>query len=325
MPTPLVPSEPYGKWWWRIVQLLLLVTTLGFVGRALSKQWADVRVLAAQTNVAWGWVLLSSAIVLAVHVMLVQSWRMVLAGWGSPLSFAAAVRIWTVSGLGKYLPGKLWSIGAMGMLTQREGGSKVAAAGAALLGTLLNLGAGFGVVALSGASVLRTMDDTYRILAMLGAAAFLVGVVCLPWLLPPVLGRIAKWRGMPPLNAHLRATTIWLATLFNVIAWVGYGLAFMAFARGITPQIVGGPVTFITAYTASYVIGYLALFSPGGLGVREFILTGLLVSLGMTVAPVATFLALTSRVWLTVLEVLPGLISLPFTPTAFRLSKRPTA
>lgn len=307
--------------WWSAVQLLLLVTTLTFVGRALSRQWSEVRDVALHTHVAWGWVVLSSVLVLLVHVALVQSWRMVLGGWGSPLRFGAAVRIWTISGLGKYVPGKLWSIGAMGVLTHREGGSSVAAAGAALLGTLLNLGAGFGVVALSGSSVLRTFDAYVRTLALFGGAVFTVGVLALPWVLPPVLERVARWRGLPPLNAHLTPRTIWFATLVNVFAWIGYGLAFMAFAHGVTPQIMGTPGSFIAAYTASYVIGYLALYAPGGLGVREFILTGLLVSLGLAQVPEATFLALASRVWLTILEVLPGLVSLPFSPSSARATR----
>lgn len=306
--------------WWSAVQLLLLVTTLAFVGRALSRQWSDVREVAKQAQVAWGWVVLASVLVLLVHVALVQGWRMVLDGWGSPLRFGAAVRIWTVSGLGKYVPGKLWSIAAMGLLTQREGGSRVAAAGAALLGTLLNLGTGFGVVALSGSSVMRTLDASVRTLALFGAAVFVIVVLALPWLLPPVLERVARWRGLPPLNAHLTPLTIWLATLVNVFAWIGYGLAFMAFAHGVTPQIVGTPATFIAAYTASYIVGYLALYAPGGLGVREFILIGLVVSLGLAKVPEATFLALASRVWLTILEVLPGLVSLPFTPSSARVN-----
>ncbi len=310
--------ESRSSRWGRVVQLLLLVTTLTFVGRALSRQWGEVRAVALQTHVAWGWVVLSGLLVLLVHGTLVQSWRLVLGGWGSPLRFSAAVRIWTISGLGKYVPGKLWSIGAMGVLTQREGGSSVAAAGAALLGTLLNLGAGFGVVALSGSSVLRTFDAYVRTLALCGGAVFLIGVLTLPWVLPPVLERVARWRGLPPVVAHLSPRTIWSATLINVLAWIGYGLAFMAFAHGVTPQIIGTPVMFIAAYTASYVIGYLALYAPGGLGVREFILTGLLVSLGLAHVPEATFLALASRGWLTILEVLPGLVSLPFTPSSAR-------
>ena len=300
---------------WRVIQLVLLLATLAFVGAALMRQWREVRAVAVDTHVAWHWVFLSGAIVLAVHASLVQSWRIVLSGWGSPLPFAAAVRIWTISGLGKYLPGKLWSIGAMSVLTQREGGSSVAAAGAALLGTLLNLGAGFGVVALCGAPVLRTFDRWVRVLAMLGSGIFVVGVLILPWILPPALERVARWRGMPPLERHLSPRIIWLATLANIIAWLGYGLAFMVFARGVTPQIVGAPVDFIAAYTASYVIGYLSLFTPGGLGVREALLTAVLVSLGMALAPAAMFLALASRVWLTILEVLPGLVSLAVTPT----------
>ena len=37
------------------------------------------------------WVVIASLIVLGTYAMLIQSWRMLLAGWGSPLGYAAAV------------------------------------------------------------------------------------------------------------------------------------------------------------------------------------------------------------------------------------------
>jgi hypothetical protein len=48
----------------------------------------------------------------------------------------------------------------------------------------------------------------------------------------------------------------------------------------------------------------------------------MLVALGMGTQPEATVLALASRVWITVLEILPGLIALLLNPGASRLLTR---
>src|SRR5690606_4167983 len=100
--------------------------------------------------------------------------------------------------------------------------------------------------------------------------------------------------------------------LVNICSWVAYGLAFMWFTLGVMPVTQGTPAQFILVYTASYIVGYLALFAPGGIGVREGVVGVMLVSLGMASEGDAILVALLSRLWLTVLEIAPGLVGLLF-------------
>ncbi|MBL0172390.1 MAG: flippase-like domain-containing protein [Gemmatimonadaceae bacterium] len=299
---------------WITVQAVLLMATLVWVARALAEQWDSVRAVAAATQVQWGWVLFASLIVLATYAMLIQSWRLLLSGWGGHLRYGSAVRIWTIANLGRYLPGKLWSVGALGVLAKREGVSGVTAAGAAILGTLLNLGAGFGILALSGTRALGAFSPWLQIISLAISAAFVLGTLLLPRLLPSVLARVAAWRGLPPLETHLPAGTLWIATGINAASWVCYGVAFAAFARGVAPQVLATPSLFIVVWTASYLMGYVVLFAPGGIGVRDAAMTGGLIALGLASSPDATWIALTSRVWLTVWEILPGLLALLLAP-----------
>jgi uncharacterized membrane protein YbhN (UPF0104 family) len=67
--------------------------------------------------------------------------------------------------------------------------------------------------------------------------------------------------------------------------------------------------SYIAVYTASYVAGLLSLI-PGGLVVREAALTIGLTALELTSPPEALVLALTSRVWITLLEILPAVVLL---------------
>jgi uncharacterized membrane protein YbhN (UPF0104 family) len=66
----------------------------------------------------------------------------------------------------------------------------------------------------------------------------------------------------------------------------------------------------VAVFTLSYLAGFLALPAPGGIGVREVSLGALLVGSGLTTTAEATLLVVASRLWLTVLEVLPGLFFL---------------
>jgi uncharacterized membrane protein YbhN (UPF0104 family) len=307
-------AEPVA--WWRrpAFRLALLVVAFLSLAWGFSAQWrdlqAEIATSARQLSISWGYVLLGSALVLLTHATLVQSWRMLLAGWGGSLGYGRAVQIWTIANLGKWIPGKVWQVGAMGMMAEDEGISGIAAAGAALLGTLLNIGAGFGITALTGANALDAVRAGLQPVAVVASVLFVVGVAALPFVLPRLLDRFARWRGLPAAEQHLSPMAVWTATAINAAAWVGYGAGFWCFAKGVTPNISGNPTAFIAVYTASYLIGYLVLFSPGGLGFRETALVALLVALGMGGKGDAAILSVSSRVWITILEILPGVIGL---------------
>jgi glycosyltransferase 2 family protein len=288
----------------------LLAFTFGFIAWGLHRQWGEVEAAARTLDIAWEWIAAASAIVLATYAALIQSWRLLLAGWGGSLSYGKAVQIWTVANLGRYLPGKVWSIGALGVLASREGVSGVAAAGAAVLGTVLNIGAGFGVSVIFGADLLDSIAPGLKRLSAAAAVLFVVGVAALPFFLPSLLDRFARWRGLPLAEQHLKNGEVWLAAAINTLAWVGYGAAFACFARGVTPGVNANPVLFTAVFAASYLVGYLVLFSPGGLGFREVALSALLITAGAAGQGDAAILGATSRLWLTVLEVVPGLIGL---------------
>ena len=305
-----------------VLQLVAVAIALGYAAHELSGQWDAVQGVAAGVRLDWPWILLGSALVLLTHGSLVQGWRLLLGGWDTAPSFWTSARIWSVSNFGRYIPGKIWSVGALSVLAERAGVSGVAAASAAILGTLLNIGAGFGIVALSGARVFVGVRPWMQQAALASAVAFVVGVLLLPRLLPPVVEWITRRRSLPTVERHLSSARLWSVTAINAFAWVGYGLAFAAFARGVTPQVAGAAAAFVTVYTASYLIGYLVLFAPGGVGFREWALIAMMVALGMGTQPEVTVLALASRVWITILEILPGLIALLFMPRATGLTAR---
>ena len=119
---------------------------LYFVGRALVDQWIAFRSTPLVAHPRWGAIASSGAMVLAVYGLLVQTWRVLLAEAGESLPFIRAAGIWSISNLWRYVPGKLWQIGAMSGLARRENVSAAAAAGSALLSTLLNVATGLAIM-----------------------------------------------------------------------------------------------------------------------------------------------------------------------------------
>ncbi len=293
----------------RQLRTAVIVAVLAIVAwaivRSLGTQWATLHDAAATLRPD-GWrIALASALVLATYALLIQSWRLLVTGWGGHLAYWNGARIWTVSNLARYLPGTLWSVGAMGVLADEAGVPPATAAGAAILNMLLNLGAGFVVLAIAGGDLVARLVPRIPHPRALGLAIGGVGVVLLPLLLPRITRVAARLlRREAPAALPFRA----FAAAFgaNVAAWCTYGLAFAWFARALHPTAGANWAGYVAVYAFSYITGFLALLAPAGLFVRELAMVVALTRSGLATPADAVVLAAGSRLWLTVLEVVPG-------------------
>jgi hypothetical protein len=190
----------------------------------------------------------------------------------------------------------------------------VAATGAALLSVLVNIASGMMLSGIFGWSTLTTMATGGRALAI-GLIVIGAGSILLAPAIVPVVARLAE---RVTRRTFTISTLPWRAVVYafvgNVIAWVLYGVAFRAFFAGIGQPTPGGLVPYMVVWALSYVVGYLFFFSPAGLGVREEMLTTALVAFALTNERQAVVISLASRLWLTIPEILPGLILLAFRP-----------
>jgi len=297
---------------WALVQVVFVALALWFAGRALAGQWQGVREKLADTHPTWSLVALSVLLVLLDYGLLIQVWRAMLTAWGEggKLSLKEAARIWFVSNLGRYVPGKVWQIATMAVMAQRRGVSPVTATGASLVVNLANIASGFIVVLATGAAVFQAFSVAGPRTGILVAVILGVGLLLLPLafrIVAPLLARVTRDRIVLPV---IPAQAIWLAALGTAAAWVVYGIAFQLFSRALVHDEAGGTALYVAAFTGSYLVGYLAVFAPGGIVVRELMLATSLTSLGLMSAPEATLVAIASRLWLTAVEVTPGLLFL---------------
>ena len=294
----------------RLVQLVIATLVLWYVGRALVHAWREYETRSLEVRLAWGPVLASGALYLATYAVLIETWRLVVRQWGERLSFVDAARIWTVSSLTRYLPLKLWQIPVMGAMAQRAGVSGVAAAGAAVIGTVVNIAAGAVIALALAPSLLEAARPGAARLGLLLAVVGLAGLVLLPWMLPRLLDAASRVTGRKLEVGVLPMRAIVIALAGNVIAWLMYGLAFRWFALGVVGSAPGRFSDWVAAWAISYVIGYIFLILPAGVGVREAALLTVLPAAGLAGAASAAVISVASRLWLTILEIVPGLVFL---------------
>lgn len=297
-----------------LVQVAFVAAVFWFAGSKLAEQWQGVRTLLENAHPSWWRIGVSALIVWIAYALLIEIWREMLDAWGSGghLSYRTASRIWFVSNLGKYVPGKIWQITTMGMMAQARGVSPLVAAGSSVLVNLANVASGFIVVFATGASVLKVFSGAGPGAGLALAVVLSIGLALLPLILMWVSPYLERWTRGRVTVPHIPPRVVWTAALGTAVAWVFYGVAFRWFADawlgGDHPA--GAMLAYIAAYTGSYLVGYLALLAPGGIGVREGMLVASLTTLGLTTQPEAWLVAIASRLWLTVLEVAPGLVFL---------------
>ncbi len=286
---------------------ILAAIVLARVGASLLEGLRQLRQQPDVSHPRWGLIALSGLVFLVAHATLVLTWRAVLSTWNAHLAFWTAARIWSVSNLGRYIPGKVWQVGAMGAMARQVDVSPVAASASALLGTLVNILAGFAVSLVSGRVLLdRSAGGGGSITALLvGIAA--VALVLTPVLLPRVTPVIARLLNRP-VQATLPVMAVVYSIVGNIAAWLLYGAAFELFVSGVVGDSIGPYSAYLAVYTISYVVGYIVLFAPAGLGVREGAMLQLLQAAGLATYPQATLITIASRVWLTLLEVTPALL-----------------
>jgi hypothetical protein len=152
-----------------------------------------------------------------------------------------------------------------------------------------------------------------------GAVVFIVALalaaLAAPTALPSTV-RLVNWLSGREFNVPpLPRRAIWWAAAGTTLAWVLYGVAFRYFVIGVTAGAATGSVGEWTAiFIGPYLLGYIAVFAPGGIGVRELAMAEALPRAGLAVGAVAALLVAASRLWLTILEVLPGLFFLLLKP-----------
>ena len=280
------------------------LAVLVFVSVKLAQQWPAVRGALEQSHPKWIALASSCAMVLLTYAMLIETWRIVLVGWGHRLPFWEAARIWTISNLGKYIPGKVWALSAMAVMSEARGVSPVVAAAASLLITVINTVVGFVVVAATGARVLDFPPAAIIAITVAGMA-----VVLVPAALPALGAFAGRMLGRDIAIPRLAYPAVVAAVFATAAAWIGYGVAFRLFVAGVLGVAPGSLPLYTALFAGSYLVGFIALFAPGGVGVREAVMATGLERAGFPTGP-AYLVVVASRLWLTVLEIVPAVLFL---------------
>jgi len=284
-----------------LLQFLAVAGAVWVLVRIARPNWRALT--AVPVTIHWGTLALASGVWLASFMFLVQLWAASLAWWNERLAGFAALRMFVLSNLARYIPGAIWQFTGLALFAMEERVSPLAAAASVLLQQLVLLATGLLLAFAFAPAMLGSFAGALPLGVQVGAVV--AGLALLLWLFPvalralqPHLERVLRRRlplPRPPAASFVRYV------LGSVLGWVGYGTAFWLFARALFGSAAPGPLVAGTAFVASYVAGIIAVFAPGGIVVRETALVAALA--GQIGADRAFLLAVGARLWLVALEI----------------------
>jgi glycosyltransferase 2 family protein len=294
--SPAAESPPAGaggrsRW----LTLAVLAVVAGFFVATLAARWTDV--------ISVNWRLRPGVFALAC-VLLAVSYALVACLWGLALRRAAGTRlvagarIWFLSNLARYVPGNVWSYVGAVELARREGVARSTTLAVMALTQVLSVA----VALLAGLPVLVAERARLGRPALLGTVV-VAAVAGLAALFRRRLLALARRRlpNLDPAGLTPSARTVVLLVLGYAAYWAVTGLAFAALVASLASLAAADVPLVVAAYAAAYAVGFLALLTPAGLGVREGVLV-------VALAPVlpagpALVVALVSRVWMMLAEL----------------------
>jgi uncharacterized membrane protein YbhN (UPF0104 family) len=298
------------KWLWWVLQCVIAGIVGWMVWSAIARNWDEFRSLHVSLTLHPGWIGLSALGVILSYATSIEAWRRILAGWAQHLPYGRAARIWLVANLGRYVPGKIWSVAGLMVLAQRSGVEAWAATASAFTIQAVSVGTAVAFVAAAAPGA----ASPWR---LAGAGLVAVGTIAvLAWtraaqMAARLIGSSAQIRPLPVVAVAESAA-------LGLLSWTSHGLGFWLLAKGLGLPSTLPVTTAAGIFAFGYILGLLSLFAPGGVGVREVVLIGLLTpGLG---AGGAVALSVASRIVLTLMEVVAPLVVLLIT----RPSNEPT-
>lgn len=291
--------------WNTVAGAAIFAATLLFLGLTVARQWRELA--AFQWSVDPVRLTLSVAALLVVFCWGVWVWQLLLRHLGVRVPFPALLRLWFLSGLARYVPGKIWQFVGAAQLGRGMGLDPVPLLTSMLIHTGLLIAS---AAAVAGPFMALTEADSgLAIVAMSAATLGLAAAAVHPRVLnaalrlvPRALHRdVLRWRGSWPHGLTLLG-------LF-MVAWLGNGGAFALLVSALVEIPVQAVPGLVAANAIAVAAGILVFVVPAGLGAREAVLT-LLLSPYAPGAGVAALLAVASRLWVLAAELIGALLSL---------------
>lgn len=241
--------------------------------------------------VSWSYISISIIFLCAGFLINCYAWKKTLLSSGFEIKYTEAIASLGITVFGKYLPGKFWSIlnrSAYLSVNKKERLTLLTLTSVNAQVLCLLAGTSLGLIA----TIFVKVFSTWGIIILFAWIALVI-VVFFPTIIMNFIGKSKRSSPtrtglgfLPPLNS-LRLIPIYF------LLWISWTLGFAFFSASINGVFL--PIAGL-GFPLAATIGMMAVFVPGGLGIREGILSVYLIMCGLYPEN-ATTISIASRLW----------------------------
>ena len=251
------------------VGIIVAVTALVVLLMQLAPGWNDATEAVRSAGMA-------TLAVVAVSILTAETafaliWTRNTRAFGSPLRYGEGGIAYFYSGLSRFLPGAVLPYVARVGLVSRGNVSAVHASVAMGMETVLSAIAALSLAFIGlGGRLVETDAIRRNSILLLVLGVTLVGVVSyrlLPWFLRSI--------GRSEPSVHIPLRSVLLSIGQYSAAWLTMGIGVSSLVHSLSLSAIG-PIDAAGALALAWFAGFVAVPVPGGLGVREAVLAGVL-------------------------------------------------
>lgn len=217
------------------------------------------------------YLLAALALNLLVYVLQMFAWAMIMRYLGFSISPRQILQGYLLSFLPRYIPGSLWGYWSRSRWLEQCCGVDYATS---ILGSILEASALILTALSIAAMYLYTSSAGSRRFLLAAACAGLLWLACL--VAPVLASRLSKERS----HSHSRkghALHVWFAVVaLHLALWVTYGGSILLIGNAVLATPSGDLLGAIFSSSLSWLLGFVVIIVPTGIGVRELTLSTLL-------------------------------------------------
>jgi uncharacterized membrane protein YbhN (UPF0104 family) len=281
----------------RTLTVVFVCVIFFFLIRSLITNWNQIPFTELRFNTFY---IVISFFCLAVYFsLLARGWSSIVAELGSKVPYGKAFWIVSTSQIAKYVPGGIWYTVGRVYLARTEKVKEEIGLLSVVFETFLLMLTNL-ILFLVSVNFIR--GEAY--LSPYLSATFIVVILIL--LYPPLLNKLLnlglRVLKKPTVKLHARYLSILKISTYFFALWIAQIAGYFFLINSIYSVGASQLPNLATAYTLSWITGFIVLFAPGGIGVREGMMTLLLSSI--LPLPLAIAISFITRVWITIFEVL---------------------
>lgn len=283
------------------LQSIILVISILFMLVLLLNQWNEIQSL--DIKVQSGFLLLSLVLLIPVFFLDAFGWYLILRAMGHKPPLLPCIRVWMVSSITRYLPGGIWAYASRASMSND-----------------LGIDLRSSIISLYIETVLLIVSSFIAGLPALLSIAHLSGKSWIPIVAVPVLGLLLHprvfsiFRFLPGKTGHKLSSLTLLAPertfalyIYYISFWILFAGVFLCFTLAIYPTPMNNWLTIGSSIALGFLLGFIIIFFPGGIGIRESAIYVLLLPFIPAVA--CLVISIGSRIWIVLAEAASTLLA----------------